>query len=116
MVRRSREPSVLSNRSRQSSRIRSFLDNTRVARTAYLHAVMSVVTEAILPVVSIVASLLNVLQLFLLGEFYLGWVGLALFLLPTFLALFYYLENMFHRENKLLELGLISGTFLITIY
>ena len=72
---------------------------------------MSVVTEAILPVVSIVASLLNVLQLFLLGEFYLGWVGLALFLLPTFLALFYYLENMFHRENKLLELGLITGTF-----
>ena len=87
-----------------------------MARTAYLHAVMSVVTEAILPVVSIVASLLNVLQLFLLGEFYLGWVGLALFLLPTFLpALFYYLENMFHRENKLLELGLITGTFLITI-
>ena len=93
----------------------SLLDSTRLARTAYLHTVLSVLTEALLPMVSIVACLLNVLQLFFLAEFSLGCVGLVLFLLPTVLVLFYYLENMFHRKRKLLELGLITGIILYNI-
>ena len=74
----------------------------------------AIVTEAILPLTSLVASFLNVLQLFLMGQYNLGWVGLTLFLLPTFLVLFYYLENMFHRQNKLVEMCLITvfGPFL----
>ena len=49
-----------------------------------------------------------------MGQYNLGWVGLTLFLLPTFLVLFYYLENMFHRQNKLIEMCLITvfGPFL----
>ena len=92
----------------------SIFNNTKYHRTEYLRTVFAIVTDAILPLTSLVASFLNVLQLFFIGEFNLGWVGLTLFLLPTFLVLFYYLENMFHRQNKLLELFLIAvfGPFL----
>ena len=67
-----------------------------------------------LPAVSVVSSLINVLELFFLGEFYLGCVGVTLFLLPTLLVLSFYLENMFHRPGRLLETALILvfGPFL----
>ena len=67
-----------------------------------------------LPAVSVVSSLINVLELFFLGEFYLGCVGVTLFLLPTLLVLSFYLENMFNRPGRLLETALILvfGPFL----
>ena len=92
----------------------TILNNTKYYRREYLRTLAAIVTEAILPLTSLVASFLNVLQLFLIGQYNLGWVGLTLFLLPTFLVLFYYLENMFHRQNKLIEMCLITvfGPFL----
>ena len=68
----------------------SIFNNTKYHRTEYLRTVFAIVTDAILPLISLVASFLNVLQLFFIGEFNLGWVGLTLFLLPTFLVLFLY--------------------------
>ena len=53
----------------------SVLNNTKFKRTEYLKTVMAIVTEAILPIVSIMANLINILQLFLLGEWHLGWGG-----------------------------------------
>jgi hypothetical protein len=70
--------------------------------------------DGLLPLVSIVSTLVNVLQIFLTGETILGCAGLVISAFPTVLVLFYYLENMFHREKKLLEMGLIMifGPFL----
>ena len=89
-------------------------NTTRYKRSQYLSNLLLILTEGLLPLVSIVSTLVNVLELFLIGEQILGWAGLAIFAFPTVLVLFYYLENMFHREKKLLELGLIVifGPFL----
>ena len=88
---------------------RSAIESTRVKRSVYRQRILAVVTEVVLPMLSIVASLINILQLFFMKEFELGGVGLALFFLPTFPSLLYYLENMLHRKNNFLELILITA-------
>jgi len=89
-------------------------DTTKYKRSQYLSNLLLVLTDGLLPLVSIVSTLINVLELFLTGETVLGCAGLVIFAFPTVLVLFYYLENMFHREKKLLEMGLIVifGPFL----
>jgi len=89
-------------------------DTTKYKRSQYLSNLLLVLTDGLLPLVSIVSTLINVLELFLTGETVLGCAGLVIFAFPTVLVLFYYLENMFHREKKLLEMGLIMifGPFL----
>ena len=89
-------------------------DTTKYKRSQYLSNLLLVLTDGLLPLVSIVSTLINVLELFLTGETILGCAGLVIFAFPTVLVLFYYLENMFHREKKLLEMGLIMvfGPFL----
>ena len=85
------------------------LENTRVKRSAFGKKILDCLTEAVLPIFSTFFTFINVLQLFLMGQFLLTGLGLALFLLPTVLAFCYYLENMAHRDKKVMELGLITA-------
>ena len=88
---------------------RQKFETTQMKRSTYLSQLLSVLTEGVLPLISIITSLVNSLELFLQGEIGLGCVSIFIFILPTFLVVFFYLENMFHRENKLKEIGLIVG-------
>ena len=90
------------------------METTRVKRTTYLGTLVSVVTEVLLPLLTSLLPLGKVIDLFREGHFSCGVVGVFLFLLPTFLILFFYLENFLHRKKRVLELGLITvlGPFL----
>ena len=90
------------------------LENTRVKRTTYLGTLLTIFTEGILPLATAWLPLGKIIELFVEGNKSCGGVGVLLFVLPTFLMIFFYLENLFHRERKALELGLITvlGPFL----
>jgi len=90
------------------------LETTKHHRSLYLWTLVSVVTEGVLPGLSLLVGAYNILSLFLSGETTLGWVGLGLFCFPSILVLLFYLENMLHRDRKLLEicLLLVLGPFL----
>ena len=93
---------------------RTILENTKVKRTNYLGTLVTFFTEVLLPFATALLPLGKIIELFWEGHHGCGGVGVALYILPTFLILVFYLENMFHRESKALELGLITllGPFL----
>ena len=92
---------------RRHSRLSQNFNNTEVRRTKYLRTVVSIVTEILLPIVSIISSILNTLNLIFNKSQQEASMGVALILLPNVLFVCYYLENMFHREKKILELFLL---------
>ena len=77
-------------------------------RTSYLGTLVTIFTEVLLPLATALLPLGKILELFMEGHPRCGGGGGALFLLPTFLMLVFYVENLFHREEKALELGLIT--------
>ena len=93
---------------------RTILENTRVRRRKFLGTVVTFLTEVLLPLATALLPLAKIIELFWEGHHGAGGVGVGLYLLPTFLILGFYLENMVHRERKALELGLITalGPFL----
>ena len=82
------------------------LDSTGASRGRYLATMLSVFTEGLLPAISLFFAVYNIVELFFTNVF-LGWVNLAIFCFPSILVLLYYVENMLHREKKLMEVGLI---------
>ena len=82
------------------------MDSTSLHRSRYLATLGAVITEALLPFLSLFFSVYSVVEL-LCTSFHLGCVAGALFCFPTILVLLFYVENMLHREKVLVELGLI---------
>ena len=81
------------------------LNRTDASRGRYIANLVAIITEGLLPGTSLIFALINMFEL--LFEPYLFWVSLAIFFAPSILALFYYAENMQHRERRWLEAGLI---------
>ena len=77
----------------------SSLDLTSSHRKTYLGSILAVLTDGLLPLLSLLFSAYNTVELFFVDTSY-GWLGLGLFCLPSVLVLLFYVENMWHRSNK----------------
>ena len=75
----------------------SSMDLTSSHRKSYLGSLLAVLTDGLLPLLSLFFSAYNTAELFLVDTSY-GWLGLGLFCLPSVLVLLFYVENMLHRS------------------
>ena len=82
------------------------LDSTEASRERYRANTLSYIAEGLLPAISLFFAIYNSFELFSQNSF-LGWGNLVIFFVPSILVLLFYAENMMHRENKLMEAGLI---------
>ena len=79
----------------------SSMDLTSSHRKSYLGSLLAVLTDGLLPLLSLLFSAYNTAELFLVDTSY-GWLGLGLFCLPSVLVLLFYVENMLHRSPLVL--------------
>ena len=96
-------PSSSSPEQQESGRV---LDSTEASRERYRANTLSYIAEGLLPAISLFFAIYNSFELFSQNSF-LGWGNLVIFFVPSILVLLFYAENMMHRENKLMEAGLI---------
>ena len=82
------------------------LDSTEASRERYRANTLSYIAEGLLPAISVFFAIYNIFELFSDNAF-LGCGNLVIFFVPSILVLLFYAENMMHRENKLMEAGLI---------